>query len=138
MASCFTRHAQSGRHSRLRRPTTAPVHNTPLAPGWCAGVAAVSPLAVNFARTRRLCSRASPARQSLPQGISSFLYNLYSYGQAECGDWAMWKCVFGHSKFLGCVGILAVRLPIQDRRYVIAAFSIVPGILGVHHISYEV
>lgn len=23
----------------------------------------------------------------------------------------MWKCVFGHSKFLGCVAILAVRPP---------------------------
>ncbi|CAM9670968.1 unnamed protein product [Pylaiella littoralis] len=40
-------------------------------------------------------------------GISSFLWNLYSYGQAECGDWAMWKCVFGRSKFLGCTAILA-------------------------------
>ncbi|CAM9376033.1 unnamed protein product [Ectocarpus sp. 12 AP-2014] len=40
-------------------------------------------------------------------GISSFLWNLYSYGQAECGEWTMWRCVFGHSKFLGCTAILA-------------------------------
>eukprot|EP00903_Cladosiphon_okamuranus_P009592 g9131.t1 len=40
-------------------------------------------------------------------GISSFLWNLYSYGQAECGHWAIWKCVFGHSKFLGCTAIMA-------------------------------
>lgn len=62
-------------------------------------------------------------RTPCSQGISSFLWNLYSYGQAECGEWAMWKCVFGHSKFLGCTAILAVRripLPLL----VIAALSL--------------
>lgn len=43
------------------------------------------------------------------QGISSFLWNLYSFGEAECGPWSMWTCVFGHSKFLGCTAILGVR-----------------------------
>lgn len=57
------------------------------------------------------------------QGISSFLWNLYSYGQAECGEWAMWRCVFGHSKFLGCTAILAVSLPVTNNRSLFPALQ---------------
>lgn len=28
----------------------------------------------------------------------------------------MWRCVFGHSKFLGCTAILAVSLPVANNR----------------------
>lgn len=70
---------------------------------------ALSPCRLSLTFLTLLARVACAPARMVPQGISSFLWNLYSYGQAECGDWAMWKCVFGHSKFLGCVAILAVR-----------------------------
>lgn len=48
--------------------------------------------------------------------MSSFLWNVSSYGGAERAHWGIVTGVFERSKFLGSMGILAVRRQAKEAR----------------------